>query len=54
MTAYDGSCEKLILERIKSFFPESLFIAEESDPGLGVYPDMNANMIWYIDPIDIK
>jgi 3'-phosphoadenosine 5'-phosphosulfate (PAPS) 3'-phosphatase len=42
----------LILERLRAVFPNALYIAEESDPGSGEYPDMNEQMTWYIDPID--
>jgi len=48
VTQYDISSQKLIIERIKSHFPNHHFLAEEED----VHEAAGDEIIWIIDPLD--
>lgn len=47
LTVADGQSEQTIKDHILSVFPESVFIAEESENSIG-----NQKNVWIIDPID--
>lgn len=47
VTAADHASEKLIMERLKSRFPQHGIVAEE-----GGRAEMGAELRWYVDPLD--
>ncbi len=54
VTAADGICQKLIIDRIKETYPDHGFLAEEGTDGkqLKQPPRAAQNIWWVIDPID--
>lgn len=54
VTQADGICQKLIIDHIKSFYPDHGFIAEEGAEGkmLKTPPRGTDDFWWVIDPID--
>lgn len=48
VTEYDHAAEKLIIDAIKSEYPNHSFLAEESGPS----PNQSGEILWIIDPLD--
>lgn len=49
VTEYDEASQKLIIEKIKGFFPDHSFLAEEGDAAKTRPTDQ---ILWIIDPLD--
>ena len=52
VTQYDGAAEALILERLRSHFPDHQFVAEESGASGMSSNGQGSLYTWYIDPLD--
>jgi myo-inositol-1(or 4)-monophosphatase len=52
VTEYDRAAETLILERLRSQFPEHSFVAEESGASGFLENGRENPYTWYIDPLD--
>lgn len=52
VTATDRESEAIILDAIRSHFPDDLVIAEEASTGGRLQPPDRAQPAWYIDPLD--
>lgn len=48
VTPYDKEAEALIIERLRTAFPDHRYVAEEGEYEKGMEDDF----VWYIDPID--
>jgi len=52
VTQYDEAAEALILERLRTHFPEHNFVAEESGVSTYSATGRRSQYTWYIDPLD--
>ncbi len=53
ITTYaDGQAQEIILKHILQHFPQDALCAEEATASLGNRPDVKADRLWVVDPID--